>query len=54
MFLLLNRRSSTSGWMLRLASAHGTNATISAMPRTAGSQTSVAVTVPCSGIELTP
>ena len=25
----LNRRSSTSGWMLRLASAHGTNATIS-------------------------
>ena len=49
-----NRRSSTSGWMLRLASAHGTNAAIRTAPRIIGTSTLGAIAVPSSGMELTP
>lgn len=37
--------------MLRLASAHGTNATISRVPMTIGTSTLAAIAVPSSGIE---
>ena len=53
-FLFSKRRSSTSGWMLRLASAHGTKAAISARPRIIGTRTLAAMAVPSSGMELTP